>query len=316
MPSTRDFKSPGIFAANATTVIPPTPIAGVSYRDAVSGTDDTPNGWRYGTRVESQDWNQIMFVLTSMLQTMDKQGILGWTPEVDYAVPAITFGSNGLLYLALQPSGPATASQDPVSSPLFWEQVASTGRIVINTLGASTWTVPAAMRLGFIKPVVTVIGGGGGGAVAASGAQSPNGGSGGGVAIKVVDLTGVTTVSVQVGAGGAAGPTNPSAGSAGSQSVFGAFCSATGGGGGSLGANLNPPGNGVGGDTNENIGYGSFAVYNSAANGFMGGYGGGGSSPMAASGAGPQKFGHGGGGRSATGASSCAGFQGAIIIEW
>ena len=99
MSSTRDFKSPGIFAEDATTVIPPTPIAGVAYRDAVTGTDDTPNGWRYGTRVASQDFNQVMYLLTSMLGMIDTQGILGWSDQVDYAVPAIVFGSNGLPYI-------------------------------------------------------------------------------------------------------------------------------------------------------------------------------------------------------------------------
>lgn len=162
MSSTRDFKSPGIFAENAATVIPPTPIAGVSYRDTVSGATDTPNGWRYGTRVESQDWNQVMFLLTSMLNTLDKQGILGWSSAVNYQVPAITFGSNGLLYIATQNSGPGSSVQDPITSPLFWEQMLSKGLVVFSTPGAFTWTVPKLMQLGYIRPKVTVLGAGGG----------------------------------------------------------------------------------------------------------------------------------------------------------
>lgn len=123
MSSTRDFKNPGIFADSATTVIPPTPIAGVAYRDAVTGTDDTPNGWRYGTRVESQDWNQVMFLLTSMMGMIDSQGMLGWSDLVDYAVPAVVFGSDGNHYKAIQPSGPATSVQDPTTAPLYWKIV-------------------------------------------------------------------------------------------------------------------------------------------------------------------------------------------------
>lgn len=126
MSSTRDFESPGVFASSATTTIPPTPIAGVSYRDAVGGTDDVQNGWRYGTRVESQDFNQIMFLVTSMLGAIDKKGVIGWSDQVDYDESAITFGSDGQLYLWLQASGPNNGGvRDPISSPAYWQDFTS-----------------------------------------------------------------------------------------------------------------------------------------------------------------------------------------------
>lgn len=127
MSSTRSFKAPGTFAADASTVIPPTPIAGVSYRDAVSGTDDVENGWRYGTRVESQDFNQIMFLATSMLGMLDTQGVLGWSSDVDYTGPAIVFGSDGQLYIKIgAASGPNNGgAKDPISSPTFWQSFTS-----------------------------------------------------------------------------------------------------------------------------------------------------------------------------------------------
>lgn len=127
MSSTRNFKSPGVFASAATTTIPPTPIAGVSYRDAASGTDDTPNGWRYGTRVESQDFNQIMFLLTSMMGIMDAQGVLGWSNEVDYTGPCITFGSDNELYIKTSlASGPNNGgAKDPISNPAYWQSFSS-----------------------------------------------------------------------------------------------------------------------------------------------------------------------------------------------
>lgn len=122
MSSTRDFKSPGIFAEDATTVIPPTPIAGVAYRDAVNGTDDTPNGWRYGTKVESQDWNQVMFLITSIVASIDKKGVLGWSSDVDYDEAAICFGSDGQIYTWLQASGPSNGgAKDPITNSAYWK---------------------------------------------------------------------------------------------------------------------------------------------------------------------------------------------------
>lgn len=138
MASTRSIISPGIFAENASTVIPPTPIAGVSYRDTVSGTDDIVNGWRYGTRVESQDWNQIVFLMTSMLSLIDKKGVIGWSNLVDYTESALTFGSDGNLYVWIQASGPGNGgAKDPISSPTFWKPLADNAQS--NLIANNGW---------------------------------------------------------------------------------------------------------------------------------------------------------------------------------
>lgn len=123
MSSTRSVKSPGIFADAASTVIPPTPIAGVSYRDATNGAANTDDGWPYAIRVNSAEFNQIMFQYSSLLTLLDKQGLLGWTNLVDYLVPAIVFGSDGKIYKSLQVSGPATTVKDPVSEPTYWAEL-------------------------------------------------------------------------------------------------------------------------------------------------------------------------------------------------
>lgn len=312
MSSTRSFKNPGIFADNATTVIPPTPIAGVAYRDAVTGTDDTPNGWRYGTRVASQDWNQVMFLLTSMMGMIDSQGVLGWSDQVDYAVPALVFGSNGLPYIALQASGPATAAQDPISAPLYWEQFSLHGRVVLAS--SQSWTVPMAMQLGYVRPFVEVRGAGGGGARLTTG-SGPSGGGGGGIAKRVVDLSGVPTVSVTVGSGGAGGATDGAAGVAGGSSAFGAFASATGGGGGTINGATSAGGIGSGGDINISIGRGHVALRSADNSGFQGGAGGGTESPFANIGTElPTSPGQGGGGR--VGNAGITGANGVVIIEW
>lgn len=319
MASTRSFKNPGVFAQAAATVIPPTPIAGVAYRDAVDGADETVNGWRYGTRVQSQDWNQVMFLLTSMTQMLDTQGLLGWSNQVQYGVPAIVFASNGLPYIALQASGPATAAQDPISSPAYWEQFNSSGLVVLSA--NQTWAVPMSMQLGYIRPRVTVIGGGGGGG---SNASSGGGGGGGGKSTGVVSLLGVPTVSVVVGAGGAgatAGGASPAV--TGGNTSFGAFMSATGGVGavGAAGQDSGAGGVGSGGALNDTLGSGyqrsiGSGVVNSNVSGKGGGPGGG-SAVEAGVITGNTAIGIGcGGGGGTGGAAGGAGKAGAVIIEW
>lgn len=115
---------------------------------------------------------------------------------------------------------------------------------------SGTWTVPQ----GIGKVRVRLWGAGGG---QCTNSSNYGGGGGGGFALKTIyDLTGVTSVSVVVGAGG-----QPNSGSTlvyGGTSSFGSYVSATGGAycGGSTTANAG--GTGVGGDINTVGGYGGY----------------------------------------------------------
>ena len=122
MSNVRTDKNPGIFAKNAQTSIPNPPVPGVPYRDSVEGAANIEDGWPYELKVLSQEWNQILFELTSFTELIDKFGILGWCNEVNYNLgKAFVTGSDGRLYESLQNSGPdAGGAKDPVSQPTFW----------------------------------------------------------------------------------------------------------------------------------------------------------------------------------------------------
>lgn len=149
MSSTRSVIAPPPFAANALTVIPPTPVAGVSYRDPTAGPASSPDGWPYAERVNSAEWNQIMFQLSSLVSIMDKKGVLGWSSDVDYTEASVQFGSDGVLYQWLQASGPNNGgAKDPVSEPTYWKTLIATNvtqgikgaaaNLKISTTGLST----------------------------------------------------------------------------------------------------------------------------------------------------------------------------------
>lgn len=106
---------------------------------------------------------------------------------------------------------------------------------------SGTWTRPLGCKL--IR--VTVLGGGGGGGGgdgASSQASIAGGGASGGFAIKWIDVTAISSVSVTVGALGAGGAAGANDGTTGGTSSFGAHCSATGGEGGSSSAAAATPG--------------------------------------------------------------------------
>lgn len=95
------------------------------------------------------------------------------------------------------------------------------------TAGASyTWTKPAGCA-----NVLVYVTGGGGGARCNDNAYRGAGGGGGGTAIKYIDVSSVSTVSVTVGSGGGYAR-NGGRGGTGGTSSFGSYCSATGGIGG------------------------------------------------------------------------------------
>ena len=177
-------------------------------------------------------------------------------------------------------------------------------------VSSGSWTVPAGVTQAFVE----VYGGGGGGARLTTG-TGPSGGGGGGITKELVNLIGVTSVTITVGAGGAGGINDGDVGLPGGTSSFGAFCSATGGSGGTINGNAAATGTGSGGDINWSIGQGSVAVRNAQDTGFNGGAGGGGESIAAATGTTvPTMFGQGGGGRLSN--AGVTGASGAVIIRW
>lgn len=168
-----------------------------------------------------------------------------WQSDIEYNQYAVVRSTvNGRLYRSALSSN---TGNEPSASPASWilqETLTQHGLVKFDTAGVTNWTVPLAMRLGIIKPRVKLWGGGGGGGY--------TGGGGGGYSEKIVDLTGVTSVTVTIGAAGAFSSTAPTSGGTTS---FGAIFSATGGNAGSVSGGATDPsrpagGNGVGGDFN------------------------------------------------------------------
>jgi len=158
---------------------------------------------------------------------------------------------------------------------------------VYTTPGTATWTKPSGITK--VKVIVT---GGGGGCSAVGGNRADDigaGGAAGGTAIKIIDVSSISSVTVTVGMGGTATPYNYNEnvdvnfnGNEGQPSSFGSHCSATGGNGGRSYYTNNAtttghaiPGVGSGGDINIRGGYGDLPTLNmSVPQGIPGGLGG------------------------------------------
>lgn len=252
---------------------------------------------------------------------VNQHGIPVWDSTTEYqAGLSYTKGSNGTVYKAVNTNSNVNPVGDTTGA---WVDPNSSGMVVISTVGASTWTVPPILRLGIKKAKVTVTGGGASGGSGASSIRGAGGGAGG-TAIASVDLTGITSVAVTVGAGGARRTSSGLDGIDGTQSKFGTLLFASGGSNGGRYGVSQPVDGGIGGSAsggslNLKGGDGSDGPNNSQGTAAGGSGDGGGSfwgggtrssgSTIATAGA----YGSGGGG-GVTGSSP--GGNGVIVIEW
>ena len=143
--------------------------------------------------------------------------------SVELDVPAAVSGGDITFTL---PNGVGSAEQVLKNS-------GSAGALEFGTAGltsmqvftsSGTWTKPSGITR--IKVYVTAGGGGGG---AANTDDTANGGGAGGTAIKVIDVTSISSETVTVGGGGAGAPHNTNSHVYGGTSSFGTHCSGTGG---------------------------------------------------------------------------------------
>lgn len=156
----------------------------------------------------------------------------------------------GIAQIATQPQVKAGTDNRTIVTPqTLAAMFPFRGRAVYKEPGVYTWHTPS----GVTQAWVVVIGAGGGGARAAT-YPGPTGGASGGITKKLINLTGITSVTVTVGAGGAGASVNGSGGAAGGTSSFGVYMYATGGGGGTVDTTVPHQGKCNGGDENHSIG--------------------------------------------------------------
>jgi len=224
---------------------------------------------------------------------------------VNYGQTAITAGS-----IAVYPGSPFIQFKLPTLTPGFSRRAAYNA--------SATFTVPPNVS----KVRATVVGGGGGGG-GSDGTFGAAGGGAGGFATGTFSVTPGSGITVTVGFAGVAGPVRESGGNGGTSS-FGAFCSATGGGGGQFGDATATPGGtggtGSGGELSGSGGYGTDGQNGATTLGGHGGasmFGGGGrasaGSTVALAGQAP---GSGGGGTYNVDGNGGSGAPGLVVLEY
>lgn len=139
MSDTRDFKSLGIWADDATVIPPPpaVPLPNVAYRNEAFPQSENEEGELYNSIPDSANLNQAMFIISSFTDTIDRHGTPGWYSLVDYdPLPALVWSDDEKFYTALQPSGPNTGAgaRDPKDglNPDYWQELISSNILELD----------------------------------------------------------------------------------------------------------------------------------------------------------------------------------------
>jgi len=125
----------GVFAKNASTTIPTTPVAGTSYRKTSLTKATAEKGWGFKTVVDSSEFNQMIYEYALLTSLAEKYGIITWSNLTDYEAGSLCMGSDGKVYQAKQASGPSSSYHDPTSDSAntYWEIFGTSGFVTLGT---------------------------------------------------------------------------------------------------------------------------------------------------------------------------------------
>ena len=120
----RDYSLKGLlFASAATTGIPASPVTGVPYRNASLTSGVAGNGWPFGVIVDSADFNEMMYKITSLLDYIEKTGALVWSQYTDYVIGSLVRDDSFNFWEATAASGP------------------NNGGYATPTIGSASWKI-------------------------------------------------------------------------------------------------------------------------------------------------------------------------------
>lgn len=129
---TRDVSLGGlIFGSTASYPVPVNPTTGTSYRNNTITKQTAAKGWPFATVVDSADFNELMYRITTVLDAIEVQGILFWSEATDYVAGSIVRQTDGLtekFFEALQASGPSSQVRSPKDNiGTFWKEASIGG---------------------------------------------------------------------------------------------------------------------------------------------------------------------------------------------
>lgn len=118
----RNYSLSGLlFASLAQTYVPPSPTVGIPYRNPQITVGEAGNGWPFSTVVNSADFNEVMYRITTLLNYIEKNGGITWSSLTDYEVGSLVRDENLTFYEAIQASGPNNGGYQVPQVGQYWK---------------------------------------------------------------------------------------------------------------------------------------------------------------------------------------------------
>lgn len=164
--ATRIFKGPDVYGEAASTDTS-SPSTGTGYRDETITNAQIQAGLKkFDSLARSAVENEYLFRLSTLVDLIERTGVLGWNAETNYITNARVIADNGIEYRALS----ASLNADPMTSPALWQEVRSqlaVGETLFLTVDLTptqlgyvgTWvSIEAGASLGAVEPGDPAIG--------------------------------------------------------------------------------------------------------------------------------------------------------------
>ena len=109
------------WAENAETSTPDHMTQGIAYRRDGMSAGEFQRGQQYLGEGKSEEYNYVLWLLSSLVKECEKYGVMRWSDKTDYETCALCIGYGGKLYQALEPSGPSTGGAQVTENSSYWQ---------------------------------------------------------------------------------------------------------------------------------------------------------------------------------------------------
>ena len=127
--------------ANGAADVPLTPTPLTTYKNSTLTSATIQAAWPFSKIVDSAILNEMMFRLTTLMSQLEVSGILNWCNTTPYMAGGLAFGSDNVIYKAVQANTGVDPTIDSGTNWIKLSEFSSGTKLVFSQASAPTgWT--------------------------------------------------------------------------------------------------------------------------------------------------------------------------------
>ena len=129
-----------IFAKNAETTIPDTPVTGTAYRNDALDASEMEAGFNYSSTASSADYNQLEFLISEFADLIERSGVLPWDASTKYKMGSVVINDDNAMYQSVSDNNVNNAPSESAEWAPITEKINNLGPFLRIDLGNATTT--------------------------------------------------------------------------------------------------------------------------------------------------------------------------------